>query len=81
MLKSGLCEYSNAYILVSRTIAVLGARAADAPEVVYLQLLLQYKQAIFKNCAPFTDYITEINNTQVGSAKDFVDFVDCCADV
>ena len=39
MLKSGLCEYSNAYILVGRTIAVLGARAADALKVVYLQLL------------------------------------------
>ena len=27
------------------------------------------KQAIFKNCAPFTDCITEINNTQVDNTK------------
>ena len=24
----------------------------------------------FKNCTPFTDYISEINNTQVNNAKD-----------
>ena len=28
------------------------------------------KQAIFKNCAPFTHCISEINNTQVDNAKD-----------
>ena len=28
------------------------------------------KQTIFKYCAPFTDCIIEINNTQVGNAKD-----------
>ena len=27
------------------------------------------KRLIFKNCAPFTDYITEINNTQVDDAQ------------
>ena len=27
------------------------------------------KQAIFTNCAPFTNNITEINNTQVVNAK------------
>ena len=32
------------------------------------------KQAIFKNCALFTNCITEINNTQVDNAKD-VDIV------
>ena len=26
-------------------------------------------KVIFKNCAPFTDYISEINNTQVNNAK------------
>ena len=26
------------------------------------------KKVIFKNCAPFTSCITEINNTQVGYA-------------
>ena len=28
------------------------------------------KQAIFKNCAPFTDCIIEINNTQIDNAKE-----------
>ena len=27
------------------------------------------KNVIFKNCAPFTDCITKINNTQVDNAK------------
>ena len=29
------------------------------------------KKVIFKNCAPFTDCITEINNTQVDDAQTF----------
>ena len=29
-----------------------------------------YKKVIFKNCAPFTNCISEINNTQGGNAKD-----------
>ena len=28
------------------------------------------KQVIFKNGAPFTDYISEINNRQIDNAKD-----------
>ena len=28
------------------------------------------KEVIFKNCAPFTDCISKINNTQVDNAKD-----------
>ena len=30
----------------------------------------KYKGVIFKNCAPFTDWISEINNTQTDNAKD-----------
>ena len=63
MLKSSLCDYSDAYILVKGTITITGAgddaaaRQAD-------------KGMIFKNCAPFTNCISEINNTQVDIAKD-----------
>ena len=32
------------------------------------------KKVIFKNCAPFTDCIIQINNTQVDSAK-YIDIV------
>ena len=28
------------------------------------------KRVIFKNCAPFTNWISEINNTEVDNAKD-----------
>ena len=38
-----------------------------------LQIIL-IKKVIFKNCAPFTNCISEINNTQIDNAKD-VDIV------
>ena len=55
MLKSSLCDYSDAYILVKGTITVNNTAAADADA---------------NNCAPFTNCIREINNTQVENAKD-----------
>ena len=66
MPKSSLCDYSNAYILVTETIKVVRA-GADAAAI---DTRRNNKQAIFKNCAPFTKCITEINNTQVDKAKD-----------
>ena len=64
MLKSGLCYYSDAYILVKGTITVnnTAAQGAAANNT--------NKEVIFKNCAPFTNCISEINNTQIGNAKD-----------
>ena len=41
--------------------------------ILLLQMLMQIiliKKVIFKNYAPFTDCISEINNTQVDNAKD-----------
>ena len=55
MLKSSLCDYSDAYILVKGTISVVNT--ADA-------------EVIFKNCALFTDWISEISNTQIDNARD-----------
>ena len=57
MLKSSLCDYSDAYILVKGTITVnktaaVGANANNSN-----------KKVIFKNCAPFTNCLSEINNT------------------
>ena len=66
MLNSSLCDYSDAYILVKGTIAIAGAgadaaaRQADERDI----------GVAFKNCAPFTNCISEINNTQVDNAKD-----------
>ena len=63
MLKSSLCDYSDAYILVKGTITTTGddaaARQADERD----------KCVVFENCAPFTNCISEINNTQVDNAK------------
>ena len=64
MLKSSLCDYSDAYILVKGTInvnntATQGAAANNTN-----------KKVIFKNCARFTNCISEINNTQIDNAKD-----------
>ena len=64
MLKSSLCDYSDAYIIVKRTITVnnTAAEGAAANNI--------NKKVMFKNCAPFTNCISEINNTQVDYAKD-----------
>ena len=70
MLKSSLCDYSHAYILIKGKINITGrgddaaARQADEKD----------KVEAFKDCAPFTNYISKINNTQVDNAKD-IDFV------
>ena len=60
-----LCDYSDTYILVSGTITVVGAGVDDAARATNRN----NEQAIFKKFAPFTDSITEINNTQVDNAK------------
>ena len=64
MLKSSLCDYSNAYILVKGTINVnnTAAQGAAANNT--------NKKVIFKNCAPFTNCISEINKTQIDNAID-----------
>ena len=65
ILKSGLCDYSNTYILVKGTITIEGEGADAAAR----QADERDKGVIFKICAPFTNCISEINNTQVGNAK------------
>ena len=66
MLKSSLCDYSDAYILVKGKITITGAgdnaavRQADERD----------KGIRFKNWAPFTNCVSEINNTQIDNAKD-----------
>ena len=63
MLKSSLCNYSDAHTLVSATITVPNtAPAAADPN--------NRKNIIIKNCGPFTNCISEINNTQIDNAKD-----------
>ena len=64
MLKLGLCDYSDAYILVKGTISVAPAPPPEANPNN------NNKEVVFNICAPFTDCIREINNTQVDNAKD-----------
>ena len=66
MLKSSLCDYSVACILKIRTITITGNGSNDNSK----RADYKRKKAIFKNCAPFFDCISEINNTQIDNAKD-----------
>ena len=66
MLKSSLCDYSDAYILVKGKITIAEAGADAAAR----QADERNKGVIFKNCDPFIDCISEINNTQIDNAKD-----------
>ena len=68
MLRSILCDYSDAYILVKRNITVNNTAAADADAND------TDKKVIFKNCTLFTDCIRKIINTQIDNAQD-VDIV------
>ena len=63
MLRSSLCDYIDAYILVKGNISVnntategVAANNAD-------------KKVILKSCAPFTNCISKINNTQIDNAE------------
>ena len=66
VLKSSLCDYSDAYIFVKGKITITGvgdneaARQADERD----------KGVAFKNCGPFTNCVSEINNTKIDNAKD-----------
>ena len=56
-LESSLCDYSHVYILVTGNITATPNNAVT--------------QVVFKNCAPFKDCRTEINDTFV----DYADFI------
>ena len=68
MLRSSLCDYSDAYILVKGYISVNNT-AADGAAANNTN-----KKVIFKNCAPFTNCISKINNTDIDNAK-YIDIV------
>ena len=68
MLKSSLCDYSDAYIHVRGTITVNNTAAEG------VAANNNNKKVIFKNCAPFTNCISQINNTDLDDAK-YLDIV------
>ena len=55
VLKSNFCNYNDAYILVKGNITVTVAPAT---------------QVTFKNCAPFTKYITKNDGATMNYAED-----------
>ena len=64
VLKSSLCDYSDAHIVVKGTISTNNTAAAGAA------VNNTNKKVILKNCAPFTNCVSEINNTEIDNAKD-----------
>ena len=60
MLRSNLCDYSDAYILVKGTITVAGNILRDR----------QNRKLILKNDAPFVACITRINGEIIEDADD-----------
>ena len=58
-IESSLCDYSDAYVLVTANIAVTRT------------ILIAVAQVAFKNCVPFKDCKTEINDTFL----DYADFI------
>ena len=68
MLRSSLCDYSDAYILVKGNITVNNTAVDGAPANDI------NKKVVFKNCAPFTKCISKINNTQKDNAQ-YIDIV------
>ena len=67
MLRLSLCDYSDAYILVKWNITVNNTGTAAAPTN-------RNEKVIFKNCGPFTNCISKINNTQIDNAE-YIDIV------
>ena len=55
IIKSNLCDYSDAYLLVTGDIIATGTNANN--------------RVVFKNCYPFTKYITHRNDEHVDGAE------------
>ena len=60
ILKSSFCDYDDAYILDMGVIVITGG----GTNVIATQSNEIDKQVIFKNCTPFTDCVSKINNKQ-----------------
>ena len=66
MLRSDLCDYADAYILVKGTITITGA----GDDVDARRLDERNKGVIFKICTPFTKCVSRINGRETDNAKD-----------
>ena len=61
MLRSDLCDFSDAYNVVEETITLEGDHDANK----------RNKNPAFKNNAPFINCISKINGVQIDNAEDF----------
>ena len=68
MLRSDLCDYADAYILVNGTITVAGNQPRDRKN----------RSLILKNNAPFVSCITRINNELIEDADDLDIVIPMC---
>ena len=59
MLRSDLCDYSNAYIVVKGTITIVRPNGAK-----------RNKEVVFKNNAPFINCISKINGVKIDNANE-----------
>ena len=59
MLRSDLCDYSDAYIVVKRIITVVRPNGAK-----------RNKSVAFKNNAPFINCISKINGVKIDNVED-----------
>ena len=59
MLNLASRDYSDAIVVANGTITINGAGADDATKL----LDEKHEREIFKNCAPFTNYISKIKHT------------------
>ena len=66
MLRSNLCDYADAYILVKGTITIAGVGDAAAARWTDER----NKSVVFKKCATFTKCIIRINDTEIDNAQD-----------
>ena len=64
MLRSDLCDYSDAYILVKGKVTVTKGRNNDDNNNAY------NKKLVFKNNAPFISCISKINGKLIENAED-----------
>lgn len=69
MLKSRLCDYRDAYILVTIAITVAEVGENETERRTRKERQERNKGVVINNEAWFTDYISEISNTQVDNAK------------
>ena len=71
MLRSSLCDYSDAYILVKGNISVNNTAGAGAAAAAANNT---NKKVVFRNCSPFTNCIIKTNNTKIDIAE-YIDIV------